>query len=373
MDKDNLRRFRENFIDERNGAALYRIMADAEPNSQIAELYRRLAMVEDRHAEAWADRLHAAGGPLPSVRLSWRTRVLRLLVQRFGVSAVLPTIATLEEVDSHAYSLQSDATRLVPDERSHARLLRQISQSASHGVSGSALAQIEGRHRAGGGNALRAAVLGASDGLLSNLGLVMGVAGAELNSHSILITGMAGLLAGASSMALGEWLSVQSSRELYEHQLAIEQGEIATAPEEEAEELALIYQARGLDATRARQLADQIMNDRTSALDTLAREELGIDPAELGGSAWQAATASFITFALGAVVPVFPFFVVTGQLAIAASLVCAAVGLFVIGGAITLFTGRPVLASGCRQVVFGLTAAAITYGIGRLIGVRLTS
>ncbi len=371
MSSQETDRFRENLADERNGAALYRAMAQAEPNPKIAELYRRLAAVEDRHAETWANRLRAAGVSLPPFRLSWRTRVLSLLARRLGVGAVLPTIATLEEVDSHAYSDQPDAVELVPDERSHARLLRQITQPSSEGVAGSALAQIEGRHRAAGGNALRAAVLGASDGLLSNLGLVMGVAGAELSRRSILITGVAGLLAGASSMALGEWLSVQSSRELYEHQLAIERREIESVPEEEAEELALIYQSRGVEEERARHLAAEIMSDRSSALDTLAREELGIDPSELGGSAWEAAITSFFMFAIGAIVPVLPFVALGGQSAVVGSVLCGAAGLFVIGAGITLFTGRSVLSSGVRQVVFGLSASAITYLIGRIIGVQL--
>lgn len=371
MSASDIDRFKENLTAERNGAALYRALAAAERNPRTAELYARLAAVEERHADTWAARLRAAGVVLPAFRLSWRTRILSLLARRFGVNAVLPSIAALEEVDSHAYSDQPDAADLVPDERSHARLLRLITQPGSQGVAGSTLGQIEGRHRFGTGNALRAAVLGASDGLLSNLGLVMGVAGAELSNQSILITGMAGLLAGASSMALGEWLSVQSSRELYEHQIAIERDEIASVPEEETEELALIYQSRGVEESRARQLASQIMNDRANALDTLTREELGIDPTELGGSAWQAAITSFVMFAAGAIVPVLPFLFLEGHVAVIGSLACGAAGLFAIGASITLFTGRSVLASGARQVLFGLSAAAITYAIGTLIGVNL--
>ena len=149
------------------------------------------------------------------------------------------------------------------------------------------------------GNALRAAVLGANDGLVSNASLVMGVAGAELAGRSILITGLAGLLAGSLSMALGEWLSVQSARELFAHQIGIEREELLAAPEEEAEELALIYQAKGLPAEQARELGQRLVQDQQTALDTLAREELGIDPAELGGSAWVAAITSFLLFSAG--------------------------------------------------------------------------
>jgi VIT1/CCC1 family predicted Fe2+/Mn2+ transporter len=250
-------------------------------------------------------------------------------------------------------------------------LLQQATGTMQGGMHGVELAQLEGRHRAGGGNALRAAVLGANDGLVSNLSLVMGVAGASLSNTSILITGLAGLLAGAFSMALGEWLSVQSSRELYQHQIEIEKAEILASPEEEEEELALIYEARGLPAAEARRLAAQISHDPNATLETLAREELNVDPAELGGSAWVAALTSFFLVALGAIIPVIPFIFTSGTQAVLVSLVGSAVGLFVIGGGITLFTGRNVFFSGGRQVLFGLVAAAATFGIGRLIGVNL--
>jgi VIT1/CCC1 family predicted Fe2+/Mn2+ transporter len=199
----------------------------------------------------------------------------------------------------------------------------------------------------------------------------MGVAGAELSGKGILVTGIAGLLAGAGSMALGEWLSVQSSRELYESEIATEAAELAAVPEEEEEELALIYQAKGLPEEQARALARRLIANRENALDTLAREELGIDPQELGGSAWEAAVTSFVLFALGAIVPLAPFFFLTGSRAVIASLSVSAVALFLIGAGITLLTRRAVVASGLRQVVFGLAAAGLVYGIGRLIGVSL--
>ncbi len=199
----------------------------------------------------------------------------------------------------------------------------------------------------------------------------MGVAGAALNATAILITGLAGLLAGAGSMAMGEWLSVQSSRELYQRQIDIEAAELAEVPEEEEEELALIYEAKGLSREQAEQLAERLVADQATALDTLAREELGIDPEELGGSAWEAAGASFILFALGAIVPVIPFFAFTGITAVGASLLLSAVALFVVGAAITVLTGRSVLYSGTRQVVIGLAAAGLTYGVGTLIGVSI--
>jgi VIT1/CCC1 family predicted Fe2+/Mn2+ transporter len=199
----------------------------------------------------------------------------------------------------------------------------------------------------------------------------MGVAGATMSNKDVLIAGLAGLLAGAGSMALGEWLSVQSSRELYEHQIKIEAEEIAESPDEELEELTLIYQSKGLPEDRARELASHMMEDKSNILDTLAREELGIDPEELGGSAYEAAFTSFFLFAAGAIFPIFPYLFWAGTTAIYLSLIISAVGLFIIGAAITLMTGRGVLYSGTRQVLVGIAAAGSTYGIGRLIGVSM--
>jgi vacuolar iron transporter family protein len=357
--------------DERNGAALYRAIAEVEKNAQLAEIYRRLADTEESHAQRWIEELKARGVAAPPFKPGWRTRTLIWAARRFGVGAVLPTLSAMEDNKTDEYSQLPDSAQIVAEENTHARVLRQIGQTTRGGMEGGLLAQFEGRHRTAGGNALRAAVLGANDGLVSNFSLVMGVAGASLSNKAILLTGIAGLLAGAISMALGEWISVQSSRELYEKQIRIEKEEIAQAPEEEVEELTLIYQSRGLEEAPARSLAEQIMSNRETALVALSRDELGIDPEELGGSAWEAAIASFVLFALGAIIPVIPYFFLNGAAAIALSAVLSAAGLFVIGAAITLFTGRPVWQSGLRQVVFGLAAATVTYLIGRLIGVNV--
>ncbi|MGQ9903061.1 MAG: VIT1/CCC1 transporter family protein [Anaerolineae bacterium] len=372
MNQESVKRYLAFLNDERNGAALYQALADAERDEHLATVYRRMAAVEQRHADVWIKKLTEAGVAIPPFKPSFRTRAFSILAKRFGVTLVLPSITELEQKDSHKYGQEAGTGSLSADEGSHARLLRAITQPVRGKISGGALAQLEGRHRSSGGNALRAAVLGANDGLVSNLSLVMGVAGAaDLNEQAILIAGLAGLLAGAISMALGEWLSVQSSRELYQRQIAIERAEIATAPEEEIEEMTLIYQARGIDETRARQMAQQIMSDPGSAVETMAREELGIDPQELGGSAWEAAITSFILFATGAVLPVSAFLFLKGMTAVTASIAISAVGLFVIGSAITLFTGRSIWFSGPRQVLFGLVAAAVTFTIGRLVGVNL--
>jgi len=353
---------------------MYRAVADLEPQPQRAEIYRRLAAVEESHAAFWRKHLEHAGAPQPELRPSWRTRFLILVAKRFGPDLVLPTLGTLEQIDRDHYDRQpeSERTAMPAQERSHARVLARMSGAVRTAWDGSFYASLEGRHGAGGGNALRAAVLGANDGLVSNLSLVMGVAGASLGGREIVITGLAGLLAGAGSMALGEWLSVTSSRELYEKQIGIEEQEIQANPAEEAEELALIYEAKGLPAAQAKEVAARLMQSEGSALDTLAREELGIDPKELGGSALQAAMTSFVLFAVGAILPVLAFFFLSGDRAIVASLVTSGIGLFAIGAAITVLTGRSVWFSGARQVLVGLGAAALTFAIGRLIGVSLS-
>jgi VIT1/CCC1 family predicted Fe2+/Mn2+ transporter len=257
-------------------------------------------------------------------------------------------------------------------ERSHARILEALAGSAPQALTGGVLARLEGRHKATGGNALRAAVLGANDGLVSNLSLIMGVAGASLDAHAILITGFAGLLAGACSMALGEWLSVSSSRELYQRQITTEAEELEQVPDEEKEELELIYQAKGLPADQAKALAAHLIDNKETALDTLAREELGLNPDELGGSAWVAAATSFGLFATGAVFPIAPFLFLTGTAAVLGSLIASGIALGLIGAGTSIFTGRSVLFSGSRQLMVGLAAAGITYGVGRLIGAVLS-
>jgi VIT1/CCC1 family predicted Fe2+/Mn2+ transporter len=366
----DIRRYLSNLRDEQNSAELYRALAEFEKEPKLAGIYRRLAETEDAHAEEWARRLRDAGVEVPVFRSAFRTRLLIRLSRRFGVDAVLPVLSSLERMATHGYAGQPEAEDMIPAEKSHARLLRQLEKGPA-GMQGSALARFEGRHRSAGGNALRAAVLGASDGLLSNFNLVMGVAGAELSGAGILLTGFAGLLAGAISMGLGEWISVQSSRELYEKQIGTEAEEIRTVPEEETEELVLIYQARGMDEDSARLLATRLMKNPESALDALARDELGVNPEDLGGSAWEAAITSFLLFAAGAIVPVVPFIFLKGTAAIVLSAALSAAGLFLIGAAITLFTGRSILYSGLRQVLFGLAAAASVFLVGRLIGVSI--
>ena len=362
-------RWRRNLQGEIDGALVYRAMAGNAGDNRLAELYLRVAATEERHAALWRDRLAQATAMGP-VGPSWRARLLAVLARRLGASFVAPVVAGQERRSRAMYDDQPEVagTSLPEDERSHARLLRAI----TGGASGATLARFEGRHRAIGGNALRAAVLGANDGLVSNFSLVMGVAGASAGGSPVLVAGLAGLLAGSLSMALGEWLSVQSARELYANQIATEADELASFPAEEEEELRLIYEAKGLEPDQARTLAHRIIaGDPAAALDTMTREELGIDPGGLGGSAWEAAITSFVLFALGAIVPVIPFLLGSGSGAIVISALLSGAALFGLGAAITLMTGRNVLRSGLRQVGFGLAAAAITFGIGTLLGTAI--
>jgi vacuolar iron transporter family protein len=374
-EKDAEQRYTANLQGEVDGAALYRTLSHTEKNPAIAEVYARLGAVEEAHAEFWKRKLGAIGRRVPRLQPSFRTRALSWLARHFGPNFVLPTINTLEQMDSGAYDVQPEAVAggLPAAERSHARIIEALAAPSSAGFSGSTIARLEGRHRALGGNALRAAVLGANDGLCSNLSLVMGVAGADLAPHAILVTGLAGLLAGACSMALGEWLSVSTTRESYQRQIKTEADELAQVPEEEQEELALIYQAKGLPEDQAKALAQRLIANKETALDTLVREELGIDPEELGGSAWAAAGTSFLLFAAGAIFPVAPYFALAGLPAVIASLAASGVALFAIGAGTTLFTGLSVWFSGARQLLIGFAAAGVTYGLGKLIGAALVS
>ena len=370
----DVERYRENWQDEVDSAAEYRAMALSEADPKIAKVYSNLAKMEEAHIGFWEERLRAAGEQVGERRPSWRSRVVVWIAKRLGADAVLSTIAAKEAADRNVYVKQPETggTRMSAQEQWHTRVLGQLIRTQPRGLSGSFLGRLEGRHRAVGGNALRAAVLGANDGLCSNLSLVMGVAGASIDRHGILITGVAGLIAGACSMALGEWVSVTSARELAEREIRIESSELQEDPKGEGEELQLIYEAKGLGASDAKRVVDQLLSDKTATLDALAREELGIDPNDLGGSAWEAALSSFMLFALGAMIPILPFLFIGSRVAVIASVVLSGLALFAIGAAITIFTGVTVWRSGSRQLALGLGAAGVTFAIGRLVGATLT-
>jgi len=365
-------RWLENRQEEIDSAFQYEAMVVGEPRASVADVYRRLAAVEQRHASFWEQRLRDAGHPLGPRKPSFRARALAWIARRFGANLILPTVAQNEYAGRNAYLAHPETrgTSMTEEERMHARVLGSVLAKSSP-LEGGALARVEGRHRNVGGNALRAAVLGANDGLCSNLSLVTGIAGATSEHRTILLSGVAGLIAGACSMALGEWVSVTSARELAEREVRIEKNEVEENPEEEREELQLIYESKGLSPKEAEELSHTLMKDEKAALDALSREELGIDPNELGGSAWTAAITSFLLFALGAVVPVLPFVFIPGKSAPIACVLAGGVGLFAIGACISIFTGRSFLWSGTRQLLLGFAAAGATYAVGHAIGVSV--
>jgi vacuolar iron transporter family protein len=368
----DITRYEKNLREELDGSALYAALAAAELDPIRKDLFLQLSQAEAAHAELWREKLGAAGVEAKGFTPSFRTRVLARLAQRFGPRFVLPAIAAAEFADRNKYSGQVDASALSSEERGHAAVIQAAATSRSGGMIGPDIAKAERWHRRGSGNDLRAAVLGANDGLVSSLCLVMGVAGAGQAPHTILLTGLAGLIAGSVSMALGEWLSVTNAREFARSQIAQEKEELEETPDAERKELALIFQAKGLPREDAQRVATDLMHDKRAALDTLAREELGIDPAELGGNPWSAAAISFALFALGAFFPVFPFFFVGGMTGVASGLALSVVALAVIGFATSLFSGRGPVYSATRQIAIGAVAAGVTYGVGALIGVSLS-
>jgi VIT1/CCC1 family predicted Fe2+/Mn2+ transporter len=370
---DDIKRYRYNLRDELNGAALYAALAAAETDPVRKDLFLQLAQAESNHAQLWRDKLAAAGIHDDRFVPGFRTRLLAKLAQRFGPRFVLPTVAAAEFADRNKYAGQSDAQAISAEERGHAAVIEAVAaNSVSAGQIGADIARAEPWHRGASGNNLRAAVLGANDGLVSNFCLVMGIAGAGSANKTVLLTGLAGLAAGACSMALGEWLSVTNARELAQTQIAREAEELEQTPAAEQHELALIFQAKGMPKDDAQRVSVEVMKNKRGALDTLAREELGIDPAELGGNAWSAALTSFALFSAGAIFPVAPFFWTQGPWGIAASAAASGAVLCVMGMLTSLFNGRSPWYSAARQLAFGCLAAAVTYGIGAALGTTLT-
>ncbi len=350
---------------------LYNKLADAEPDVTVSNVFRQMSAIEKNHAVAFLKKLNpdsTAAFPLPSIR----AKILNMIGKVFGYDYVLGVLMDTEKSISTAVINAKNKNKLpiTGTETNHVKILRALLENESK-VTGSNVAKFESRHRSVGGNALRAAVLGGNDGLVSNFSLVMGIAGATAGGSGVLLTGIAGLLAGALSMALGEWISVKSSQELQENQMQLEMDELETNPEGEQKELSLIYIAKGMTEDQANAMAAENMLEKNHAHEILVKEELGINTEDLKGSAMEAAVYSFILFAIGAIIPVVPFMFTSGTTAIVISVISSAAGLFLIGSVITLFTGKSIWFSGFRQVIFGLIAAAITFSIGKVIGVSL--
>jgi len=341
----------ESWIEEKQSAWLYRVMAKAEPEPRLGALFSELARSADAQAAIWEGRSRAAGvAPPAAFEPSARLRLVAALVRRLGPRRLRPVLSAMKVRGLSVYSAGP-----ILDE---------------HPMP-TAVEEVGGRHRAiGHGGSLRAAVFGVNDGLVSNTSLILGVAGAAAEPRVLVLTGFAGLLAGAFSMAAGEYVSVRSQRELFEFQIGLEAAELAEYPDEEAEELALIYQARGLSRERARDVARALIQNPAVALDALAREELGLDPDGLG-SPWVAAVASFLAFAAGALVPLIPFLVAVDRAPVLFGAGASLVALFGVGCALSLFTGRNALWSGVRMVLIGAAAGLTTWLVGHLLGVQL--
>lgn len=361
----------KNIQTEVDASFLYDILATHEEDPNVAEIFRQMSDIERSHALAFMakNNMSPEPFPLPSGRAKTLQFIGKILGYDYILGILMDTEKSLSSSIIQARKKVGNSDKSISD-TAHVTILKNILDNQTK-VSGSSLARFEKRHRSVGGNALRAAVLGGNDGLVSNFSLVMGIAGATSGNSEVLLAGMAGLLAGALSMALGEWISVKSSQELYENQMNLEMEELEVNPDGEEREIALIYMAKGIPENQAKEMASEIIKDTSKAHALLVKEELGINHEELKGSAMEAAITSFLLFAIGAIIPVIPFFFFAGFKAVIFSTILSALGLFIIGSAITLFTGKSVWFSGMRQVLFGLAAAAITYGIGSLIGVQI--
>jgi VIT1/CCC1 family predicted Fe2+/Mn2+ transporter/rubrerythrin len=367
--REDIKRFRENYQGEIDGVEIYKLLARAEKDPARQQIFLELSQTEEKHLAHWADKLRELGVDPGDPRPSLRVRTIGALAKIFGPRAVLPMVSSMESTGFDNYMAQEEpGPSMARDERQHARTLSTLHASVGEAdVAG--IAKRESWHRVDSGGSLRAAIFGISDGLLSNLSLVIGVAGANPDGSFIILAGVAGLLAGAFSMGAGEYISVTSQRELFERQIALEKEELESDPEQERQELALIYRAKGLAKDEADALSARIISNKDVALETLAREELGLNPESLG-SPWGAAISSFVAFSAGAILPVIPWFLGDTAPYFIASVVLGLSGMFIVGAAVSLFTGRNFAYAGLRQMLIGAGAAAITYTIGSIIGVN---
>ncbi len=395
----------ENLKLEQDAIVLYDALASIEKELRRAAAFRTIADNERRHAAIWANRLRELGAAVPPTGPPrFRVRFIIGVARVFGTHAVSDLVKALEGDEEAVYEAQvasPEVASIAADEREHADIWKRLDEGRGRGgdagsarptrrrpVGGAAtdvvraglhpqvreganaesIAGGERWHRSARSGTIRAVIFGVSDGLVSNLALVMGVAGASDQGSIILLAGAAGLVAGAFSMAAGEYISMQSQRELFERQIELERAELEAMPEEEERELAALYVAKGFTPDEANRIAHRLFQNPQTALDALVREELGLDPDELG-SAWGAAGGSFLAFAIGAVLPVIPYVIGSGMPAFAASLAVSLVALFLVGAGVSLLTGRSALYSGFRQLGIGAAAAAVTYAVGAVIGV----
>ena len=337
-------------FEELQAAWLYRRIAASEKDRTMRHLFLKLAERADQQARVWETQLRKSGTRPKPFRPSRRARFVGHLSHWFAPKTLRPLLASLKVRGLSAYSGD---------------------HLTAHHPTPVHSDDVGRRHTGIAGGNLRAAVFGINDGLVSNTSLILGMAGAQPDPSLVLLTGVAGMLAGALSMASGEYISMRSQRELFEHQIDLERAELALYPEEEAEELALIYAARGMSLHEARRFTRQLVKTPDKALNLLSREELGLNPDDLG-SPWAAAFFSFVAFTLGALIPLIPFIpALNTEAGLPLSAGLAGSSLFFTGAALSLFTGGSALYGGFRMLLIGALAGLTTYEIGGLFGVKV--
>lgn len=366
-DKELKKKYKSYLAEEVDGIFIYQQLAEIENDSNLVEIYSHLAESEQRHVDLWQQELAKLDADNTLPEPSIRAKALMWIARKFSPDLVLPVIKAFESDAASMYVGDSVAEleMLPADEASHARVFAALESSS--GASGNMISRLEQRHSSfASRDTLRAGVLGSSDGLVSNMLLVAGFAGANPSQEAVVLAGFAGLLAGSISMGLGEWISVTTTKEAAQAQIAVETEELRLDPDAEKRELELIYQAKGVSSEHAKALVESIFQSPDNARDTMVREELGINLDDIG-SPWKAAISSFLLFSVGAIIPVIPFLFGNSVAHILVAGVLCALGLFTLGGLVTLLTGQSILKSGFRQMTIGVSIASLTFAIGWVI------
>ena len=366
-DKELKKKYKSYLAEEVDGIFIYQQLAEIENDSNLVEIYSHLAESEQRHVDLWQQELAKLDADNTLPEPSMRAKALMWIARKFSPDLVLPVIKAFESDAASMYVGDSVAEleMLPADEASHARVFAALESSS--GASGNMISRLEQRHSSfASRDTLRAGVLGSSDGLVSNMLLVAGFAGANPSQEAVVLAGFAGLLAGSISMGLGEWISVTTTKEAAQAQIAVETEELRLDPDAEKRELELIYQAKGVSSEHAKALVESIFQSPDNARDTMVREELGINLDDIG-SPWKAAISSFLLFSVGAIIPVIPFLFGNSVAHILVAGVLCALGLFTLGGLVTLLTGQSILKSGFRQMTIGVSIASLTFAIGWVI------
>ncbi|HEV2641540.1 MAG TPA: VIT1/CCC1 transporter family protein [Candidatus Elarobacter sp.] len=360
--------FKHHWQDEADAAYLYDILARLERDERKSDIFRRLSEVESRHVDIWANLIREHGEKLPPFRPSARTRLQAVLGRMFGPGFLLPMLLAEEGREVKGYMDMYRATPHGATGGAEALLLAR--ESAEHATE---LSQITGTseepwHQKESGGFLRNTVYGFNDGLTANFGLVAGVLGASAAAahHTVIVAGVAGLIADALSMGSSGYLAAKSEQEVYQHEIEMERDEIALMPEIERDELALLYEAKGMNRDTAQQLAAEIMHDPDRMLREQVEQELQIGEPNMSPmrEAWLTGTAT----AIGALIPVLPFFFLKGTLAIVVAFTIAMLSHFLVGAMRSAFTGRGLFRSGFDMFVVGVGVAVVGYYAGEWVG-----